>query len=71
MTFDNIHIDHIKPISRFNLDDETEFLSCCHYTNLQPLLINANLKKYNKWSEENNKYWIENINKKEYFKIYI
>ena len=38
MTWDNIHIDHIKQVSKFNLDDEDEFLNCCHYTNLQPLL---------------------------------
>jgi len=71
MTFDNIHLDHIKPISRFNLDDEEEFLSCCHYTNLQPLLIKDNLEKGNKWNDENNKFWIENIKDKEYYEIYI
>jgi hypothetical protein len=38
MEWDNIHLDHIKPVSKFNLDDETEFLDCCHYTNFQPLL---------------------------------
>ena len=38
MTWDNIHIDHIKPVSKFNLDIEEEFNKCCHYTNLQPLL---------------------------------
>ena len=48
MTWDNIHIDHIKPISVFNLDDEEEFLDCCHYTNLQPLLAVDNLEKFNK-----------------------
>ena len=38
MTFDNIHIDHIKPVSKFDLDHEEEFIDCCNYTNLQPLL---------------------------------
>ena len=37
------HIDHIKPVSRFNLDDEEELLKCCHFTNLQPLLCKDNL----------------------------
>jgi hypothetical protein len=45
MTFNNIHIDHIKPISRFNLKDYNEFLDCCNYTNLQPLLAIDNLRK--------------------------
>ena len=44
MTFDNIHIDHIKPVSKFNLNNTDEFYDCCHYTNLQPLLPIENLK---------------------------
>ena len=49
MTFDNIHIDHIKPVSMFDLNNKEEFLKCCHYTNLQPLLAKDNLKKSNTW----------------------
>lgn len=72
MTLDNIHIDHIKPVSVFNLDDEEEFLSCCNYTNLQPLLIKDNLQKSNKWSEKNEEYWIKNIkNNDGYKEIYL
>jgi len=72
MTWDNIHIDHIKPVSRFNLDDEDEFLDCCHYTNLQPLLTVDNLEKHNKWTGDNEKYWTENIKgNSEYTEIYM
>ena len=71
MTFNNIHIDHIKPISKFNLDDEDEFLQCVHYSNIQPLLFVQNMEKHNKWTEDNNKYWLENIKGKEYHEIYI
>ena len=71
MKLENISIDHIKPVSKFNLDDDDEFLNCCHYSNIQPLLFITNLVKFNKWSEENNKYWNENIKGKEYHEIYI
>jgi hypothetical protein len=71
MTWDNIHIDHIKPVTKFNLDDENEFLDCCNYTNLQPLLVTDNLEKSNKWSDEKELYWKENIINKEYHEIYI
>lgn len=70
MTFENIHIDHIKPVSRFNLDNEEEFLDCVHYTNFQALLSSDNLSKSNKWSDVDELFWNENIKGKEYNKIY-
>lgn len=47
MTWDNHspdgwHIDHIIPLSAFDLTKRKEFLKACHFTNLQPL-----------WAEEN------------------
>jgi hypothetical protein len=71
MTFDNIHIDHIKPVSKFNLEDHDEFLKCCHFSNMQPLLAKDNMEKNNKWTEENEKFWNENIIYKEYMEIYL
>ena len=70
MNFNNIHIDHIKPVSKFDLDNHDEFLKCCHFTNMQPLMASDNLEKSNKWADENEKFWNENIIYKEYMEIY-
>jgi len=51
MTFDNYgkwEIDHIKPISLFNLNNENELFECCNYKNLQPLWKIDNILKSNK-----------------------
>lgn len=61
MNISNIHLDHIKPVSYFNLDDINEFQECCHYTNFQPLLAKDNLFKSNKWREIDNEFWKKNI----------
>ncbi len=48
MTWDNYgkwHIDHIKPLSQFNLNDKSQLLLACHYTNLQPLWAIDNIRK--------------------------
>lgn len=42
------HIDHKKPLSKFDLTDREQFLEACHYTNLQPLWARENLIKGNK-----------------------
>lgn len=52
MTVDNHgtvwEIDHIRPLCSFDLTDEKQLQEACHYSNLQPLLIKENRKKWGK-----------------------
>lgn len=48
MTWDNHgdwHIDHIRPLAKFDLSNRKEFLEAIHYTNLQPLWAEENMSK--------------------------
>ena len=71
MTIYNIHYNHIKPVSAFNLDDENELLACCHYSNIQPLLAKDNMYKSCKWNDEDEAFWQDNIKGKEYLPLYL
>ncbi len=47
-----IHIDHIRPCTSFDLTDPEQQKQCFHYTNLQPLWAEDNLRKSDKWGGE-------------------
>ncbi len=46
--FNEWHIDHIKPLSSFNMLDAAERSKANHFSNLQPLWAIDNLKKGNR-----------------------
>lgn len=48
MSWDNYgtwHIDHILPLSKFDLSKREDFLIACNYKNLQPLWADENIRK--------------------------
>lgn len=56
MNFDNYgkvwHIDHLIPISKFDLTDDNEMRKCFHWTNCQPMLARENQSKNNRVTSE-------------------
>lgn len=55
MSWDNYgkggwHIDHIRPLSSFNVTKKDQAILANHYTNLQPLWAKDNLSKGRKWN---------------------
>jgi len=46
------NIDHIVPLSKFDLTSRQHVVLACHYRNLQPLWFEDNIKKYNKYPSE-------------------
>ena len=55
------HIDHIKPVSKFDLSNKEELLKCCNWKNLQLLTPEENLKKSNRWTSEDEIEWNKNF----------
>jgi hypothetical protein len=45
------HIDHIKPIAAFDITKKDQREACFHFTNLQPLWAEDNLRKGSKYIE--------------------
>ena len=48
MNWNNIHIDHIRPLSSYTMLEQDQF-KACNWKNLQPLLEKDNLEKSDNW----------------------
>lgn len=44
------HLDHIKPLARFDLSVREQLLRACHYSNYQPLWAEDNQRKWAKYT---------------------
>lgn len=52
---DKWHIDHVIPLSRFDLTNRQHLLLACNYLNLQPLWETENLMKGNRYGSCHNR----------------
>ena len=43
-------VDHVRPIVSFDLSDPAQQRACFHFSNLQPLWIEDNLRKGSRWT---------------------
>mgnify|MGYP007068805143 CR=1 FL=1 len=44
-------LDHIRPLSTFNLEDRSEFIKACNYKNIRPLWKEDNIKRNSRMRE--------------------
>ena len=60
----NIHLDHVRPLSSFDLKDIEQLKEASHYTNIQPLLAKDNLLKGDRYHEYD--IWLQSENVYDY-----
>ena len=51
MKWNNIELDHVRPLSSFDLKDYEQLKEASHYSNIQPLLAKDNRIKSNNYHE--------------------
>ena len=64
MNWDNIHLDHVRPLSSFDLKDIEQLKEASRYTNIQPLLAKDNLLKGDRYHEYD--IWLQSENVYDY-----
>jgi len=53
--YKGIHLDHIKPCASFDLTDQEQQRECFHWSNLQPLWAEDNMKKGSRYVPNHSK----------------
>ena len=51
MEWNNIHLDHVRSISSFDLTKTDQLKEAAHYTNIRPLLAKDNLTERDRYHE--------------------
>ena len=69
MTWESIDLDHIVPLSSFDLTNPEQLKQATHYTNIQPLLKSDNRAKGANYHEHD--LAVQNEKLYEYFKYYL
>ena len=70
MKWNNIELDHVYPLSAFNLTDTNQLKEANHYSNIQLLLKRDNRSKGSKFHEHDIVVQNERVYEYDYFKIY-
>ena len=67
---ENIELDHVRPVSSFDLTDSEQLKEASHFSNIQPLLKHDNRKKVANYHEHDLTVQKEKVFEYECFKYY-
>ena len=70
MNWKNIDLDHVRPLSSFDLTDPNQLKEASHFSNIQPLLKQDNRKKGSSYHEHDLAVQKEKVYDYECFKYY-
>ena len=70
MTWKCVHLDHIQPLSSFDLTDNKQLKTAANYINIQPLFKKDNLIKRNRFHDYDLLVQRNNVYEYEYYKYY-
>ena len=57
------HLDHVRPLKSFDFNDVRQIYVANNWRNLQPLFVQLNLEKSDKYTLENESNWIRRMHK--------
>ena len=70
ITWKSVSLDHVQPLSSFNLTNPEQLKQASNYTNIQPLLKSDNCKKGSRLHDHDIAIQRNNVYEYEYYKYY-